>query len=101
MNTHTPGGNKYFLTFIDDYTSYAVVYLLYSKDEVPLKLHEYIAYVNYKFGRMPKILRSDNGTEYTGQATQAILKKKGIALQTTVPYNQEHNGVSERKNRTV
>ena len=50
---------------------------------------------------MPKILRSDNETEYTGQVTQAILKKKGIAFQTTVPNNPEQNGVSGRKNRTL
>lgn len=47
------------------------------------------------------MLRSDNGTEYTGQATQAILKKEGIVFQTTVPYNPEQNGVAERKNRTL
>ena len=52
MNTQTPGGKKYFLTFIDDYIGYAVVYVLHSKDEVSLKLHEYIAYVNNKFGRI-------------------------------------------------
>jgi transposase InsO family protein len=50
---------------------------------------------------MPKVLRSDNGTEYTGQATQAILKRNGIVFQTTVPWNPEQNGVSERKNRTL
>ena len=79
---------------------YTVVYLLHSKDEVPQKLQEYVAYVRNKFGTMLKVLRSDNGTEYTGQATQAVLKRNGIVFQTTVPYNPEQNGVSERKNRT-
>ena len=99
MSTETPGRKKYFLTFIEDCSRYTVVYLLHSKDEVPDKLQEYIAYVSNKFGRMVKILRSDNGTEYTGRNTQAILKKAGIEFQTTVPFSPQQNGISERKNR--
>ena len=101
MSTETPGRKKYFLTFIDDCSRYTVVYLLHSKDEVSEKLQEYIAAVHNKFGRKPKVLRSDNGTEYTGQATQAVLKKAGIEFQTTVPYSPEQNGIAERKNRTL
>jgi Reverse transcriptase (RNA-dependent DNA polymerase)/gag-polypeptide of LTR copia-type/Integrase core domain/GAG-pre-integrase domain len=101
MNNVTPGQKKYFLTFIDDYSRYTVVYLLHTKDEVASKLQEYVNHVRNKFGRAPKVLRSDNGTEYTGQNTQAILKKEGIEFQTTVPYNPEQNGVAERKNRTL
>jgi len=101
MNTETPGRKKYFLTFIDDHSRYTVLYLLHSKDEVSVKLQEYIAYVSNKFGRMPKALRSDNGTEYTGQNTQAVLKKAGIEFQTTIPYCPEQNGIAERKNRTL
>ena len=65
MSTETPSRKKYFLTFVDDCSSYTVVYLLHSKYELPAKLQEYIAYVSNKFGKMPKVLRSDNGTEYT------------------------------------
>ena len=101
MSTETPGHKRYFLTFIDDYSRYTVVYLLHSKAEVPVKLQEYIAYVSNKFGRKPKVLRSDNGSEYTGSETQAILKKSGIQFQTTVPYTPEQNGIAERKNRTL
>ncbi len=101
MNTLTPSQKKYFLTFIDDYSRYTTVYLLHGKDEVPTKLQEYVSFVHNKFGRTIKVLRTDNGTEYTGQQTQAILKKEGIEFQTTVPYNPEQNSVAERKNRTL
>jgi len=99
MSTETPSRKKYFLTFVDDCSSYTVVYLLHSKYEVPAKLQEYIAYVSNKFGKMPKVLRSDNGTEYTGRNTQAILKKAGIEFQTTVPFSPQQNGIAEIKNR--
>ena len=39
------GGNKYFLTFIDDYSRYAYVYLLKTKDEVFAKFMLYKAEV--------------------------------------------------------
>jgi len=99
MSTETPGGKKYFLTLIDDFSRYTVLYLLHSKDEVPGKLQEYIAYVSNKFGRMPKLLQSDNGTEYTGHNTQTVLKKAGIEFQTTVPFSPQQNGIAEKKNR--
>jgi len=47
------------------------------------------------------VLRNDNGTEYTGKDTQAVLKKAEIQFQTTVPYTPEQNGVAEQKNRTL
>ena len=97
MNTLTPGKNKYFVTFIDDYSRYTTVYLLHIKDELSVKLQEYINHTRNKFGRTLKALRCDNGIEYTCQTTQAILKKEGIEFQTVVPYNPEQNGVSERK----
>jgi len=101
MNMLTPGKKKYFLTIIDDYSRYTTVYLQHSKDEVSAKLEEYINQVRNKFGRTLKALRCDNGTEYTCQSTQAILKKEGIEFQTVVPYNPEQNGVSDRKNHSL
>ena len=48
-----------------------------------------------------KILRSDNGGEYTSRAFKQYLSKKGIRHQKTVPYTPMQNGVAERINRTI
>lgn len=101
MRVSTASRNRYFLTFTDDFSRYTVLYLLKSKHEVPAKLEEYLAFVYNKFGKHPKILRADNGTEYTSEKSRSILRRYGIQLQTTVPYNPEQNGVAERKNRTL
>lgn len=101
MRTSTVSGMKYFLTFTDDFSRYTKVYLVHSKDEVPLKLKEYMTEMWNTFKCYPKIFRSDNGTEYTGNQVQSFLKDKGISFQSTVPYSPEQNGVSERKNRTL
>lgn len=46
-------------------------------------------------------LRSDNGKEYCNRVFEDYLRKYGIIHETTVPYNPEQNGVSERCNRTI
>ncbi|CAI7794418.1 unnamed protein product [Closterium sp. NIES-53] len=52
-------------------------------------------------GHKVKVIRSDNGGEFIGADFEAVLKKKGIQHQLTVPYNPQQNGVAERFNRTL
>ena len=55
----TRGGNKFFITFVDDSTKYCYAYLLKSKDE------EIEKFVLYKIEvEKIKVLRSDRGGEY-------------------------------------
>lgn len=53
------------------------------------------------FGKDMKILRSDNGTEYTNKEFQTFLKKQGIVHETSAPYTPEQNGMAERDIRTI
>ncbi|GJW46078.1 retrotransposon protein, putative, ty1-copia subclass [Tanacetum coccineum] len=48
-----------------------------------------------------KALRSDQGGEYISQEFKDYLKACGILQQLTPPYTPQHNGVSERRNRTL
>ena len=52
-------------------------------------------------GKRIKILRSDNGGEYTSTEFNDFCKEAGIRRELTVPYNPQQNGVAERKNRTI
>jgi hypothetical protein len=99
MQTVTPGGSKYFLTLIDDYSRYSVLYLLKNKSEVTVKVKEYVKFVQTKFNRTPKVIRSDNGGEYVNEGLRSFFRNEGIVPQTTVPYTPQQNGCSERKNR--
>ena len=45
---------------------------------------------------MIKILRSDNGGEYTSKDLVAFYKEVGIKRELIVPYNPQQNGVAER-----
>ena len=51
--------------------------------------------------RRIKILRSDNGGEYTSKEIIAFCKESGIKRELIVPYNPEQNGIVERKNRSI
>jgi hypothetical protein len=48
-----------------------------------------------------KVLRTDNGGEYTSLEFTDYLKKEGIQHELSVPKIPEQNGVAKRMNRTL
>ena len=52
-------------------------------------------------GKRIKILRLDNGGEYTSTEFNDFCKEARIKRELTVPYNPQRNGVVERKNRQL
>ncbi|GJX21274.1 retrotransposon protein, putative, ty1-copia subclass [Tanacetum coccineum] len=48
-----------------------------------------------------KAIQSDRGGEYISQEFKDYLKANGIVQQLTPPYTPQHNGVFERRNRTL
>lgn len=62
---------------------------------------EFKALVENKKNLKIKNLQTDNGTEYLSNELSPFLKDNGIERRLTVPNNPEHNGIAERKNRTL
>ena len=96
----TRGGNKYFITFIDDSTKYCYVYLLKSKSEALEKFVLYKNEVENQLNKKIKRLRSDRGGEYEEPIGEFCVQH-GIIHEVTAPYSPQSNGVAERKNRTL
>uniref|UniRef100_A0AAG5DG86 Retrovirus-related Pol polyprotein from transposon TNT 1-94 n=1 Tax=Anopheles atroparvus TaxID=41427 RepID=A0AAG5DG86_ANOAO len=96
---HTPSGFRYFITFIDDHSRMAFVFLIKKKSDVEQVICNFVALCKTQFNKAPKPIRSDNGGEYTGKTLQEFFRKEGIISQLTVPYSPQQNGVAERKNR--
>ncbi|MEN9639538.1 MAG: hypothetical protein RLZZ262_1406, partial [Bacteroidota bacterium] len=97
-------GSKYFITFIDDYTRYSVVYFLKRKSEAIGKLKEYVADVWRRLGLTDVdliSLQSDGGGEYCSNDANHYYSESGIQHRITVPYSPESNGVAERLNRSI
>ena len=96
----TRGGNKYFITFVDDSTKYCYVYLLKSKGEAIENFVLYKKEVENQLEKKIKVLRSDRGREYESPFVD-LCAQHGIIHETTAPYSPQSNGVVERKNRTL
>ena len=101
MSTHARGGYLYLVTFIDDNSRYGYVYLMKYKSKTFEKFKEFRGEVQKQLGKCIKTLRSDRGGEYLSQEFQSYLRDNGILSQWTPPYTPQHNGVSERRNRTL
>jgi transposase InsO family protein len=94
-------GYEYYVSFIHDYSRKTWVYLLKSKDEAFSKFKEFKALIENISKRKIKILRLDNGVEYTSKEFANFFKDAGIKRELTTPYNPQQNGVAERKNITI
>nr|GEU52013.1 hypothetical protein [Tanacetum cinerariifolium] len=94
-------GSSYFITFTNDYSRYGYVYLLKHKHEVFETFKVFKNKVKNQLGKTIKALRSDRGGEYISQEFKDYPKACGIVQQLTPPYTTQHNGMSERRNRTL
>lgn len=101
MRTKSIGGARYFATFIDHKSRWTAVYFLKSKDEVKEAFMKYKSLVENQKDCKIKILRSDNGLEYSGKLFNQELEKAGIKREYTVSYTPQQNGIAERMNRTL
>ena len=101
MPTQSIGGNKYFVTFIDDYSRYCKVYFMKYKSEVFNKFKEFESTTTNECGCSIGTLRTDNGGEYLSKEFDSYLQSKGINHELSAPYSPAQNGVAERFNRTL
>lgn len=101
MEVFTPSGNRYVLTFIDDFSRYCVIFLLEHKSQTEEKIQEFVQLARTQFGRPPKVIRTDGGGEYSSVSLKSFLRKEGILLQQTAPYSPQQNGKAERMNRSL
>ena len=89
MSITTLSGYSYFVTFIDDYSQKTWIYFLKTKEsnEVLDRFKEFKALVENQTGRRIKVLRSDNGGEYTSPRFINFYGEAGIKREFKVPYN--------------
>ena len=104
-------GQRYFISFIDDYSRYGYLYLINEKSESLDVFKSYKAEVENQLGMKIKAIRSDRGGEYYGRYDGSgvqrpgpfanFLEECGIVPQYTMPGTPSMNGVAERRNRTL
>jgi transposase InsO family protein len=92
----TPGGRRYFLLLVDDLSRYMWVVVLGSKGEAADAIRRAQAAVEVECGRKLRVLRTDNGGEFTSYSAD-----EGVQRHYSAPYSPQQNGVIERRNQTV
>jgi transposase InsO family protein len=99
-DTKSSEGYFYYISFTDDAKRFSdVKFMVDKKDAVP-RIKDHAMMIERKFGKFPKWMRFDNGTELVNAETKAWAGQRGIELEVTAPYSQSQNGVAERFNRT-
>jgi transposase InsO family protein len=101
MTIASMNGYLYYVLFIDDHSWKTWIYFLKNKDGVLAKFQEFKAQVENQTRRKIKILRLDNGGEYTSKEFNSFCIEERIKREFTFPYNPQQNEVAERKNITI
>lgn len=101
MENKSIGGSLYFVMFTDDYSRFTCIYFLSSRSEVFGRFKEYLTYSQRFTSSQLKVLRSDNGGEYTLREFDSFCKNHGIQRHFTVSYTPEQNGVAEKRNKDL
>ena len=96
----TRGGNKYFITFVDDYTKYYFIYFIKRKDKAIDKFKIYKEEAETQLNDKIKRIRSDRRGEYV-EPFGEFCSQHGIIHKVIAPYSPHSNGVDERKNHTL
>ena len=86
---------------MDDLWFLIVIYFFKNKDEVSNKFKEFKSLIENHTKKNINIFRSDNDGEFTSKEFKRLCKDSGIKREFSIPYNPQHNGVAERKNRTI
>uniref|UniRef100_A0AAV1UA25 Integrase catalytic domain-containing protein n=1 Tax=Peronospora matthiolae TaxID=2874970 RepID=A0AAV1UA25_9STRA len=80
MQTASLGGSRYFVTFIDEYSHFSVVFLLKNKSKVASEFAEFVAFAETQTGNRFKLLRSNNGGEYKSDEMTKLCSSGGIVI---------------------
>jgi transposase InsO family protein len=88
----TPGGRRYFLLLVDDANHYMWAVLLDSKAAAADAIKRHPAAAEECSCKL-RVLRTDNGSEFTAAEFAAYCADEGIQRHYSVPYSPQQNGV--------
>ena len=125
LDPPSKGGSRYFITLIDDYSKWTVMFTMRKKSKSLKYFEKYHKYAEtHVCQNLNKVhicsystasslphglhdvfklqtLRSDNGGEYLSNVFLSYLNELEIRNQLTSPHSPQQSRVSERMNRTL
>jgi hypothetical protein len=101
VNTHTFGGNKYWLLVIDAFSDMCWSYFLPAKSNLSKQMLYLIKKLNNMQHVNVKFIRCDDAGENHTFQQQSILANLDLTFEFTGPGSPQYNGVVERKFATL
>ena len=95
------GGYKYTATYLDDYSSFGVMFYLKKKSDEFAAFKQYKAWAEHQLGTTLKCRRFDRGGEFLSNEQKAYMIENGIETQMSMPDTPQQNGRAERFQQTI
>ena len=89
MSVHSFSGYSYYVTFIHDYSRKTWIYLLKAKTKVFERFLEFKTLVENQTGKNIRVLRTDNGGEFTSNEFMEYFLAEGIKKEHTVTHTPQ------------
>ena len=90
------GGYKYTATYLDDYSSFGVMFYLKKKSDEFAAFKQYKAWAERQLGTTLKCRRFDHGGEFLSNEQKSYMIENGIETQMSMPDTPQQNGQVER-----
>jgi transposase InsO family protein len=101
MSSTSLSGCFYYVIFIDDFSQKSWIFFMNTKGQVFNQFQEFKSLVENQTRRKIRVLRKDNGGEYTSKEFNDLCAGEGIRRELIVPYNPQQNGIVERKYSSI
>ena len=101
MQVDSIQGSRYAMPIVDECSRFVTIFFMSQKSQAADLILDCITLYQNLHHNNVKIIQADNGGEFTSAYLKSQLVRRGIKLQTTIPYSPEQNGVVERMNRTL
>ena len=86
------GGYKYTATYLDDYSSFGVMFYLKKKSDEFAAFKQYKAWAERQLGTTLKCRRFNRGGVFLTNEQKAYMIENGIEPQTSTPDTLQQNG---------
>lgn len=80
IQTPSLGDNRYFVTFVDEYTRKIWLYLIKVKSEVLPMFQKFLVMAERQCGNKLKILRTDGGESTILRSSENFVKRKALSM---------------------
>jgi transposase InsO family protein len=90
------GGERYFLTVVEELSNFCNVVPVELKSMIARELIDTISRWERQTEKKVKIVRTDRGTEFMNQTFHGYCSENGIHTEMSAAYTPQQNGVAER-----